>query len=142
MLLEFAGQVAVYGDVNRKLQSCMVKMKEFIETADMAELEQTRQENEQEIRANFALQQEQKQEALLKQREQNAAIWAAAAARANAGASAEADAEAGGEAVKEEEASVTENEVNEGGKRRKRAKAGAQVNNPAARRRGKEVEDG
>ncbi|KAL4420738.1 hypothetical protein ABPG75_010394 [Micractinium tetrahymenae] len=36
VLLEYAGQMAVYGDVDRKLAKCMARMKECIEGSDMA----------------------------------------------------------------------------------------------------------
>ncbi|PSC70811.1 cyclase dehydrase [Micractinium conductrix] len=34
VLAEYAGQIAVYGDVDRKLQGCMARMKEVVEEAD------------------------------------------------------------------------------------------------------------
>lgn len=53
VLHEFAGQLAVYGDVNRKLEKCMEKMKSVIEAVDMDALEEMQRENEEEIKASF-----------------------------------------------------------------------------------------
>jgi uncharacterized membrane protein len=54
VLKEFAGQLAVYGDVDKKLQKSMVRMKAFTEGIDLATLDQVNKENEEQIRANFA----------------------------------------------------------------------------------------
>lgn len=54
ILKEFAGQLAVYGDVDKKLQKSMVKMKAFTEGIDLTTLDQVNKENEEQIRANFA----------------------------------------------------------------------------------------
>jgi uncharacterized membrane protein len=54
LLKEFAGQLAVYGDVDKKLQKSMVKMKAFTEGIDLTTLDQVNKENEEQIRANFA----------------------------------------------------------------------------------------
>lgn len=82
VLYEFAGQVAVYGDVDKKLCACMERMKEFIEAIDIEEVERIRLENEAEIRANFAAQRERKS-AALKRREERIAKWAAEAEAAS-----------------------------------------------------------
>jgi uncharacterized membrane protein len=63
ILKEFAGQLAVYGDVDKKLQKSMVKMKAFAEGIDLTTLEQVNKENEEQIRANFAEQRVLKQRA-------------------------------------------------------------------------------
>lgn len=53
VLYEFAGQMAVYADVNKKLDKCMAKMKSVVEAVDMNVLEEIQKENEQQIKANF-----------------------------------------------------------------------------------------
>lgn len=69
VLHEFAGCVAVYGDVDKKLTICMSKMKDFIENVDIEELERVRVENEAEIRANFAEQNQMKAEGVRRHEE-------------------------------------------------------------------------
>jgi len=54
ILKEFAGQLAVYGDVDKKLQKSMLKMKAFTEGINLTTLDQVNKENEEQIRANFA----------------------------------------------------------------------------------------
>ena len=61
VLLEFAGQLAVYGDVNRKLEACMEKMKSVVEAVDMHVLEEMQKENEEEIKAGFVEQRKKKE---------------------------------------------------------------------------------
>lgn len=61
VLYEFAGQMAVYADVNKKLQKCMDKMKSVVEAVDMGALEEMLKENEQVLEANFKEQREMKQ---------------------------------------------------------------------------------
>jgi len=113
-------------------------MKAFVESVDLKALEQARAENESEIRANFALQREHKAESV-KRREAKAKEWAAAAAlsseerREDSGAvdepAAEAEAGAGipGEGGEENK---------EGARvRHLRAKDGADLGNPAAKRK-------
>ena len=60
VLHEFAGQLAVYGDVNRKLEKCMEKMKSVVEAVDMQVLEEMKKENEEEIKAGFVEQRKKK----------------------------------------------------------------------------------
>jgi uncharacterized membrane protein len=60
VLHEFAGQLAVYGDVNRKLETCMEKMKSVVEAVDMQVLEEMKKENEEEIKAGFVEQRKKK----------------------------------------------------------------------------------
>lgn len=62
VLHEFAGQMAVYADVNKKLEKCMEKMKSVIEAVDMDVLEEIQKENEQQIKANFMEARKKKQE--------------------------------------------------------------------------------
>lgn len=62
VLQEFAGQMAVYADVNKKLERCMEKMKSVVEAVDMDVLEEIQKENEQQIKANFVEARKQKQE--------------------------------------------------------------------------------
>lgn len=69
MLYEFAGQLAVYGDVDKKLQASMEKMKSVVEAVDMNALEAMQKENEEKIKANFMAQREKKQAAKKKQEE-------------------------------------------------------------------------
>ena len=61
VLHEFAGQLAVYGDVNRKLEKCMEKMKGVVEAVDMNVLEEMQRENEEEIKASFVEQRKKKE---------------------------------------------------------------------------------
>ncbi len=61
VLYEFAGQLAVYGDVNRKLEKCMEKMKSVVEAVDMQVLEEMKKENEEEIKAGFVEQRKRKE---------------------------------------------------------------------------------
>jgi len=61
VLHEFAGQLAVYGDVNRKLEKCMEKMKGVVEAVDMNVLEEMQRENEEEIKASFVEQRNKKE---------------------------------------------------------------------------------
>lgn len=79
ILQEFAGQMAVYGDVDRKLQKCMAKMKDFAEGINVAELEAVRRENEEQIRANFAEQRVLKAD-VLRKRAERVKEWEVAAA--------------------------------------------------------------
>lgn len=76
VLYEFAGQLAVYADVDKKLTNCMRRMKAFIEGTDLTELDEVMKENEAVIKANFAAQKERKARAL-KRREQRMREWAA-----------------------------------------------------------------
>jgi len=76
VLYEFAGQLAVYADVDKKLTMCMRRMKAFIEGTNLTELEEAMKENEAVIKANFAAQKERKARAL-KRREQRMQEWAA-----------------------------------------------------------------
>jgi len=61
VLHEFAGQLAVYADVNKKLEKCMEKMKSVVEAVDMDVLEEIQKENEEQIKANFVEQRKKKQ---------------------------------------------------------------------------------
>jgi hypothetical protein len=76
VLYEFAGQLAVYADVDKKLTMCMRRMKAFIEGTNLTELEEAMKENEAVIKANFAAQKERKARAL-KRREQRMQEWTA-----------------------------------------------------------------
>lgn len=80
VLQEFAGQLAVYGDVDKKLQKSMNKMKSVVESVDIEALEKMRRENEDQIRANFAEQREMKMAS--RNREERADSWNEAAAAA------------------------------------------------------------
>ena len=143
VLHEFAGQLAVYGDVDLKLQKSMVKMKAFVEGVQLEELEEVRKENEQQIRANFAEQRERKAGAL-KRREEKMKQWAAEAAAEVAEAEqAAADVDALAESLeadsKYEEAAAAAAARYEGaaspvGKKTQRSKpeGGAQANPAAA----------
>ncbi len=62
VLHEFAGQMAVYADVNKKLEKCMEKMRNVVEAVDMDVLEEIQKENEQQIKANFVEARKKKQE--------------------------------------------------------------------------------
>jgi hypothetical protein len=62
VLLEFAGPVAVYGDVDRKLETAMIAMKEFVETADLADLKAKRERAMKHIQEGFATTRELKKE--------------------------------------------------------------------------------
>lgn len=57
-LNEFVGPLAIYGDVNDILQSCMDRMKTFIETASLEELQSSRQAERQGVEQEFDTQQE------------------------------------------------------------------------------------
>lgn len=74
VLHEFAGAVAVYGDVDKKLTYCMAKMKELVETVDLEELERVRSANEAEIKSNFAEQRQMKAEGV-RRREERIQRW-------------------------------------------------------------------
>ena len=82
ILQEFAGQMAVYADVDKKLTKCMQKMKDLAEGVDVEELEAARRDNEAQIRENFAEQRVLKHETLQK-REQRVKEWEVAAAGAD-----------------------------------------------------------
>ena len=51
----------MYGDVNRKLEKCMEKMKGVVEAVDMNVLEEMQRENEEEIKASFVEQRKKKE---------------------------------------------------------------------------------
>ena len=55
MLYEFAGQLAVYGDVDRKLSRCMERMKEWVEGADFSAAQAAGAAAHEEIRAGEAM---------------------------------------------------------------------------------------
>ena len=61
VLHEFAGRMAVYGDVNKKLQKCMDKMKHVVEAVDMDVLDEIQKDNEQVIKENFEQERKKKQ---------------------------------------------------------------------------------
>lgn len=78
VLYEFAGQMAVYADVDKKLHACMEKMKSFVESVDMNVLSEIQKENEAKITSNFQQQRELKKKE--KMREERAESWSTAAA--------------------------------------------------------------
>jgi hypothetical protein len=102
VLHEFAGRVAVYADVDTKLEASMARMKEFIEAADLDAVAEGREADWALIREGFA-----EQRAL---REAAAAAEEAAAAEAQAAA---ARGEAGGAAPASDEEAESESEVDE-----------------------------
>ena len=51
MLLEYAGSLAVYGDVDRKLAAGMARMKQWCEAADWGVVSEARREDWADIRA-------------------------------------------------------------------------------------------
>ncbi|KAL4451345.1 hypothetical protein ABPG77_009417 [Micractinium sp. CCAP 211/92] len=94
VLLEYAGQMAVYGDVDRKLSKCMARMKECIEGSDSAAALASGQANMAAIRQDLPEHHKQQAESdarweaekrrFAAQQQQQAAAAAAAAAQ-NAG---------------------------------------------------------
>jgi hypothetical protein len=62
VLHEFAGRVAVYGDIDQKLAACMVSMKTFLETVPVDELERIKTEDAKKMQQGFEMERQMRAE--------------------------------------------------------------------------------
>lgn len=136
----------MYGDVNRKLEASMDKMKAFIEEVDVDALEELRKEHDQEIKANFA-QQTENRAASIERLEKRVAEWEKAVQQSHLETAAEEDEdnpeESSAEAIDATAAVDSDGEVKAKQTRtrttRKKATDGSAMTNPAAKTRSRKL---